>query len=69
MTGWQQHQLDRMQITCTSLQTDNNASTSSFNFFTGWMLFLMSNQQCESTEAQFTNNQKEAFNVQHDTDW
>jgi len=32
MTGWQWHQLDRMQINCTSLQTDNHASTSSLNF-------------------------------------
>jgi len=31
--GWQWHQLDHMQIICTtSLQTDNNASTSSLNF-------------------------------------
>jgi len=30
-----------MQIICTSLQTDNHASISSF--FTGWMLFLMPN--------------------------
>jgi len=28
MMGWQWHQLDHMQITCTSLQTDNHASTS-----------------------------------------
>jgi len=28
MMGWQWHQLDRMQIICTSLQTDNHASTS-----------------------------------------
>jgi len=27
--GWQCHQLDHMQIICTSLQTDNHASTSS----------------------------------------
>jgi len=26
--GWQWHQLDRMQIICTSLQTDNHGSTS-----------------------------------------
>jgi len=32
MTGWQWHQLDQMQIICTSLQTDNHASTSSLNF-------------------------------------
>jgi len=29
---WQWHQLDHMQIICTSLQTDNHASTSSLNF-------------------------------------
>jgi len=33
MMGWQWHQLDHMQITCTSLQTDNHASTSSLNFY------------------------------------
>ena len=27
MMGWQWHQLDHMQIICTSLQTDNHAST------------------------------------------
>jgi len=27
--GWQWHQLDHLQIICTSLQTDNHASTSS----------------------------------------
>jgi len=32
MTGWQWHQLDRVQIICTLLQTDNHASTSSLNF-------------------------------------
>jgi len=38
--GWQWHQLDHMQIICTSLQTDNHANTSSLDFFTGQMLFL-----------------------------
>jgi len=34
MTGWHWHQLEHMQIICTSLQTDtgNHASTSSLNF-------------------------------------
>jgi len=32
MTGWQWHQLDHMQIICTTLQTDNHASTPSINF-------------------------------------
>jgi len=33
MMGWQWHQLDDIQIICTSLQTDNHASTSSLNFY------------------------------------
>jgi len=40
-----------MQIICTTLQTDNHASTPSVNFFTGRMLFLTPNQQCQSTEG------------------
>ena len=32
MTGRQWHQLDHMQIICTSFQTDNHAHTSSLNF-------------------------------------
>jgi len=36
MIRWQWHQLDHMQIICTSLQTDNYPNTSSLNFFTGW---------------------------------
>jgi len=30
--GWQWHQLDHMQIICTSLQTDNHSSTSPLSF-------------------------------------
>jgi len=33
MMGWQWHQLDHMQITCSSLQTDNHASTSLLSFY------------------------------------
>jgi len=33
MTRWQWHQLDYIQIVCTSLQTDNHASTSSLYFY------------------------------------
>jgi len=33
MMGWQWHQLDHMQITCTLLQTDNHASTSPLSFY------------------------------------
>jgi len=31
--GWQWHQLDHMQIICTTLQTDNHAGTPSLNFY------------------------------------
>jgi len=33
MMGWQWHRLDNMQITCTSLQTDNHASTLSLDVY------------------------------------
>jgi len=33
MMGWQSQQLDHMQITCTSLRTDNHASTSPLSFY------------------------------------
>ena len=39
-----------MQTICTSLQADNHANTSSLNF-TGRMIFLTPNQQCQSTEG------------------
>jgi len=42
---WQWHQ----QV-CTSLQTDNHASTPPLSFFAGWMPFLTPNQQFQSTE-------------------
>ena len=47
---WQWHPLGRMQV-CTSLQTDNHASTPPLSFFTGRMPFLPPNQQRQSTEA------------------
>jgi len=46
---WQWHQLGHMQV-CTSLQTDNHASTTPL-FFTGRMPFLPPNQQHQSTEG------------------
>jgi len=42
---WQWHQLGHVQV-CTSLQTDNHASTPP-----GWMPFLPPNQQHQSTEG------------------
>ena len=47
---WQWHQLGQMQV-CTSLQTDNHASTPPLCFFTGRMPFLPPNQQRQSTEG------------------
>ena len=47
---WQWHQLGHMQV-CTSLQTDNHASTPPLSFFTGRMPFLLPNQQRQSTEG------------------
>jgi len=48
--GWQWHQLDHMQIICTSLQTDNNTSTSSLNFC-GQMLFLPPTNSVKALKA------------------
>jgi len=48
---WQWHQLGCMQA-CTSLQTDNHASTRPLSCFTGRMPFLPPNQQRQSTEGQ-----------------
>jgi len=39
---------------CTSLQTDNHASTPPLSFFTGQMPFLPPNQQRQSTEGTST---------------
>jgi len=33
MMGWQWHQLDHMQIICTSLQRDNHAITTPLSFY------------------------------------
>jgi len=46
---WLWHHLGHMQV-CTSLQTDNHASTPPL-FFTGRMPFLPPNQQRQSTEG------------------
>ena len=49
-----------MQV-CTSLQTDNHASTPPFSFFTGRMPFLLPNQQRQCTEGT-THTRLHAFN-------
>ena len=50
---WQWHQLGHTQV-CTSLQTENHASTRPLSFFTGRMPFLPPNQQRQSTEGHST---------------
>ena len=53
---WLWHQLGHMQA-CTSLQTDNHASTPPLSFlYTGRMPFLPPNQQHQSTEGIYSNN-------------
>jgi len=47
---WQWHQLVHMQV-CTSLQTDNHASTPPLSVLTGQMPFLPTNQQHQSMQA------------------
>jgi len=47
---WQWHQLGHMQV-CTSLWTDNHASTPPLSFFTGRMPFLPPNQQRQNTDC------------------
>jgi len=42
---WQWHQLGDTQI-CTSIQTNNHASTPPLSFLQAWMPFLPPNQQC-----------------------
>jgi len=49
--GWQCRWLDHTQTTCTSLQTDNHANTSSLIIFVDLMLLLMPNQHCQITEG------------------
>jgi len=48
------HQLGHMQV-CTSLLTDNHASTPPLSFFTGRMPFLPPNQQDQRTEGKSIN--------------
>jgi len=49
-----------MQV-CTSLQTDNHASTSPLCFFTGRMPFLPPNQQRQSTEGKWHDSPGNGF--------
>ena len=48
--GWHWHQLDHMQVICTSLQTDNHDSPSSLSFLqAGWR--CSTRQSCRPTSS------------------
>ena len=65
MIGWQWHQLNHMQVICTSLQIDNYTNTSSLSFLRGWMLFLSPNQQHQSTEGTETERKEGIITSKH----
>ena len=50
MMGWRCHQLDDIQISCTSHQTDDHPIPH-HSVFTGRMLFLLPSQQRQSTKG------------------
>ena len=54
---WLWHQLGHMQV-CTSLQTDNHASTPPLSFFMGRMPFMSPKQHRQSTEGTSTEGPK-----------
>jgi len=61
ITGWHWHQLDHMQITCTLLQIVTMPTSHQSDFFTGRMLFLTPDQQCQSTEGKKQNMNMETI--------
>ena len=60
MLEWQWHQLDHIQIICTTLQTGNHASTSSLSFLQAGL----HNQHCQSTEGQLLDHVNENTEAQ-----
>jgi len=63
MMGWQWHQLDHMEIICTSLQTDNYASTSSLNCLQAKCSSLRLNSSLQALKASvvYRNLDREEF--------
>ena len=59
MMGWHLHQLDHMQVICTSLQTDNLASTSSPCFLAAGCSSCRPSNSVRSLKAMFQNKWKE----------
>ena len=64
MTGWQWHQLDYMQITCPSLQTDNHASTSTLNFVQAGCSSWRPTDSAKALKALETSNRKSCMHYQ-----
>jgi len=52
--GWQWHQPNHMQIICTTLQTDNHASTSSLNFLRARCSSWRPTNSVKALKAQYT---------------
>jgi len=53
MMGWQWHQLDHMRIICTSLQTDNHASTLPFTCLQAAMPSCRPTNSVEALKAKY----------------
>ena len=53
--GWQWHQLYHMQVICTSLQTNNHASTSSLKFLTAGCSSCRPTNSIKALKAQSIN--------------
>jgi len=51
MMGWELHQLGHMQIICTCSRQITMPVPHHSSLFTGWMPFLLPNQQCQSTNG------------------
>jgi len=65
MIGWQWHQWDHMQIICTSLQTDNHASTSPLSFH-GLMPYLPPTNCIKALQSRtFGDNLKQVLTLSH----
>jgi len=60
MMGWQWHQLDHMQIICTSLQTDNNASTSPLSFLQVRCPSCRPTNSVKALKASYKNDENQA---------
>jgi len=61
---WQWHQLGRMKV-CTSLQTDNHASTPPLSFFTDQMPFPPTTNSVKALKADRLHIKQDNFLLHH----